>query len=211
MSKSGYSYGPDEFDLPVQPGVPVGVHRTPRSGWRKTWPFLLVMVIFAGIAFGGFYFYLNRSGGTTPTAQTSTAAVDPGAQGAPTEGGVDEGDGAVAEPTPEATPTPEPSPTYQGTVTKGAKVRVLNGAGVQGLAAKGKDALAAQGYTAVTADDFKGNKPAANMVYYKTPDMEATAMDIATHLGIPLDKDHVQLVPENQAQISVILVSDFQG
>lgn len=207
MSKSGYQYAPDEFDQPAPHGAPAGVHRTQRSGWRKTWPFLLVMVIFAGLALGGFYFWLNRPASTPSASQPSSSApVDPGTADA--GAGETPQESESAAPSPAETPEPVPSASEgAGTVNKAATIRVLNGAGIQGLAAKGADVLKAAGYTAVTADDYKKNDLTVNTVYYKTPEMEATALDVATQLGIPAE--NVKLVPANQADVSVILMKSF--
>lgn len=77
MTKSGYPYPPDEFDVAVPGGAPVGVHRAPRSGWSSAWPFLLVAVVCAAVAWGGITLLsgdddpAEASGAPAPSASAS--------------------------------------------------------------------------------------------------------------------------------------------
>ncbi|MCR6493415.1 hypothetical protein [Cellulomonas sp. P24] len=53
MSKARYPYPADEFDAVDAHAGPRGVHRRARSVWTRVWPFLLVIVLFPAIAWGG--------------------------------------------------------------------------------------------------------------------------------------------------------------
>lgn len=83
MTKSGYPYPPDEFDVAVPGGAPVGVHRAPRSGWSSAWPFLLVAVVCAAVAWGGITLLsggddpAEASGGASPSTSASASASAP--------------------------------------------------------------------------------------------------------------------------------------
>jgi hypothetical protein len=80
VTKSGYPYPPDEFDVAVPGGAPVGVHRAPRSGWSSAWPFLLVAVVCAAVAWGGITLLsggddpAEAQSGATPSASASASA-----------------------------------------------------------------------------------------------------------------------------------------
>lgn len=84
MTKSGYPYPPDEFDVAVPGGAPVGVHRAPRSGWSSAWPFLLVAVVCAAVAWGGITLLsggddpAEASGGASPSVSASSSAEPSG-------------------------------------------------------------------------------------------------------------------------------------
>ncbi|MDR7383789.1 LytR C-terminal domain-containing protein [Promicromonospora iranensis] len=79
MTKSGYPYPPDEFDVAVPGGAPVGVHRAPRSGWSSAWPFLLVAVVCAAVAWGGIT--LLSGGGDDPAEAQGGASPSVSASG----------------------------------------------------------------------------------------------------------------------------------
>jgi len=84
VTKSGYPYPPDEFDVAVPGGAPVGVHRAPRSGWSSAWPFLLVAVVCAAVAWGGITLLsggddpAEASGGASPSVSASSSAEPSG-------------------------------------------------------------------------------------------------------------------------------------
>ncbi len=193
MSKSRYPYAPDEFDAAAAEGSPAGVHSLPRSGWSKTWPFLMVIVIFAGLAYGGYLMLNHFRPGSDPTAETTkTTSAPPTTPSDPVTT-------PSEEPTPN-TPTETPS-TPAADVNFGASVRVLNASGVAGNAAKGAKVLTDAGYTSVVADNYTGDKLPGNTVYYASPELESTANDIAGRFGITT----IELVPGLRAQVSVVL------
>lgn len=206
MSKSRYSYAPDEFDTPAPQGAPVGVHRTQNSGWSKTWPFLVVAVVFAGLAFGGFKYFFDRDPvSPPPAASSSSPANNPVDGGTATDPGT--GEPTVEVPTPE--PTASEEPPAPADVNLAATVRVLNGAGVQGLAQAAADVLTGAGYTAVEFATYEGTALPASTVYYQSDELAGTASAIAAKFGI--DPANIELVPANRAQVSVVLVTDFRS
>ncbi|WP_454860230.1 LytR C-terminal domain-containing protein [Promicromonospora soli] len=89
MTKSGYPYPPDEFDVAVPGGAPVGVHRAPRSGWSSAWPFLLVAVVCAAVAWGGITLLsggddpAEASNNGSPSASASAPSASPSASPSP--------------------------------------------------------------------------------------------------------------------------------
>ncbi|HEV6955095.1 MAG TPA: LytR C-terminal domain-containing protein [Promicromonospora sp.] len=103
MTKSGYPYPPDEFDVAVPGGAPVGVHRAPRSGWSSAWPFLLVAVVCAAVAWGGITLLsggddpAEASGDPSASASTSASApaspsTSPGGEGGEGDEGGESGE-----------------------------------------------------------------------------------------------------------------------
>ena len=185
MTKSGYPYPPDEFDVAVPGGAPVGVHRAPRSGWSSAWPFLLVAVVCAAVAWGGIT--LLSGGGDDPAE----------AQGSPTASASASASGSASEPSasPSASAseeTPEQSVAdLVAAVDPAAKYRVFNLGTVPGLAETTSQSLASGG---LGGTDFTATPPeadlsavttaAANTVWYGNGrDKEAKAA--AAILGIP--------------------------
>ncbi|MBD7950892.1 MULTISPECIES: LytR C-terminal domain-containing protein [Oerskovia] len=197
MSKSDYPYAPDEFDVPAPEGAPVGVYRAPRSGWSKTWPFLLVAVIFAGLAVGG---VAAISGGL---GQKSPAEADKPAAEQPADGAAAEEPPAAEEPAdteeppaaeePAATEEPPADPATDLTALlaaadKGAYVRVLNDGGPAGEARTGKDALDAKGFTKTKAEDYPGDSGLTATTVWYTENRKETATAVAAILGIPAEQ-----------------------
>jgi len=199
VSKSDYPYAPDEFDVPAPEGAPVGVYRAPRSGWSKTWPFLLVAVVFAGLAVGG---VVAMSGGlgqkpdvVAEAPAPSAPADDTSAEDLPAEE-VPADDPAVDDPAVEEPPVVEETPTAPATdltallaaADKGAFVRVLNDDGPEGESRVGKSALDAKGFTNVKFESYPGDSGlAANTVWY-TENRKETATAVAAILGIPAEQ-----------------------
>ncbi|MDO8143905.1 LytR C-terminal domain-containing protein [Isoptericola sp. 178] len=213
MTKSHYPYPPDEFDVRGPEGSPVGVHREPRSGWSSAWPFLLVAVVFAGLAVGVVGFLSDDPGGSEnpPAAQQESAAPESSAEGETSEGdgsgeesgdgsgdgsgeesgdgsGEESGDGSgeesgEGEATEEPAEEPAPEPNYD------AFIRVLNATTTGGLAGANADVLIAEGYTDVTPDDFPSDQtpPAVDTVWYATAEDEDTALAVANSFGIPAE------------------------
>lgn len=145
MTKSGYPYPPDEFDVAVPGGAPVGVHRAPRSGWSSAWPFLLVAVVCAAVAWGGITLLsggddpAEASGGASPSVSSSASAS------------------GQASGEPSASPSPSPSTSQSApTGVAGdpaaadltAAVQVLNSGGPAGSAQTAGDAVVAAGFDA---------------------------------------------------------------
>jgi len=148
VTKSGYPYPPDEFDVAVPGGAPVGVHRAPRSGWSSAWPFLLVAVVCAAVAWGGITLLsggddpAEASGNGSPSASASASAP-------------------AASPSPSSSPEPStsPSPSAPTGVTGNpanadltAGVQVLNSGGPQGSAQTAADAVVAAGFDVNNVD-----------------------------------------------------------
>jgi hypothetical protein len=184
VTKSGYPYPPDEFDVAVPGGAPVGVHRAPRSGWSSAWPFLLVAVVCAAVAWGGITLL---SGGDDPAE----------AQGSPSPSASASATGSAPEPSasPSASAseeTPEQSVTdLVAAADPAAKYMVYNLGTIQGLAGASSDSLVAGGLggseataTPPEADLSAVTAAAANTVWYgEGRDKEAKAA--AAILGIP--------------------------
>ncbi|MFB7888809.1 LytR C-terminal domain-containing protein [Cellulosimicrobium cellulans] len=213
MTKSRYPYAPDEFDAPAQQGAPVGVHRTPRSGWSKTWPFLLVAVVFAGLAYGGVAL-LSDNGATEnpPQAQSTEPAAEeteePPAEETE-EPPAEEEPPATEEPPVEETPAAPDLATLMAAADPSAYVRVLNDSGIGGEARKGKDALDAQGFSNTEAEDFpaESESPDVTTVWY-VPDRSDTAAAVAATLGIPAE-NVVQVDALNTGDVAVIIKSEL--
>lgn len=185
MTKSGYPYPPDEFDVAVPGGAPVGVHRAPRSGWSSAWPFLLVAVVCAAVAWGGIT--LLSGGGDDPAE----------AQGSPSPSVSTSETGSAPEPSasPSASAseeTPEQSVTdLVAAADPAAKYMVYNLGTVQGLADESNTKLVSGG---LGGSEFTATPPevdlsavtsaGANVVWYgEGRDKEAKAA--AAILGIP--------------------------
>lgn len=196
MSKSDYPYAPDEFDVPAPEGAPVGVFRAPRSGWSKTWPFLLVALIFAGLGVGGVALVsgMGKSGqvqAEQPAAPAGdTAAEEPPVDDAGAEEPPVDDTGAEEPPAPEepAAPPAVDVATLLAAADKGAHIRVLNDKGPEGESRVGKAALDAKGFTKVEFAPYPGDSGlAANTVWY-TANRKETATAVAAVLGIPAEQ-----------------------
>ncbi|MBD5786658.1 LytR C-terminal domain-containing protein [Cellulosimicrobium terreum] len=215
MTKSRYPYAPDEFDAPAPQGAPVGVHRTPRGGWSKTWPFLLVAVIFAGVAYGGFALFLDGSSEAPPQAQSTEPSVEEPA--APTDEATeepaetDEPTGEESEPTDEESEETEDATDIAALLEvadTGAYVRVLNASGIGGEAGKGRDALTGEGFTQVEAADYDGSPDdvSGTTVWYAA-DRSDTAAAVAAILGVPAE--NVSQQPLRTGDVVVIVKSEL--
>jgi hypothetical protein len=216
VTKSQYPYPPDEFDARRTDGAPVGVHREPRSGWSAAWPFLLVAVVFAGIAIGIVsYLSDDRTPANPPAAVSSQEASgeDPAAEG--------EGEGAEATPSAEPSAAPSETPaeevgaedvaalieqadTTAPVVVQNASAQA--GAVVNGLAGTTAELLIAQGFANIATADYDGAQaPSSNAVRY-VGDRAETSAAIAAVLGIPQDNVRpVDSLP--QGEIAVVMVT----
>jgi hypothetical protein len=220
VTKSHYSYPPDEFDARRPDGSPVGVHREPRSRWSAVWPFLLVAVIFAGVAIGVVSYLSDDRGGAAPPAASSTN--DP-AEGEGTSGEAAEGEPS-AEPTDE--PTDEPSEEPAGELSEDevaallaqasmtAPIVVQNastqaGTTVEGLAGSTAELLKAQGFSNLTTANFDGAEaPSSNVVRY-VGDRAETSAAVAAVLGIPQENvAQVDSLPEGE--IAVVMITSAE-
>lgn len=208
MSKSDYPYAPDEFDVPAPEGAPVGVYRAPRSGWSKSWPFLLVAVVFAGVAVGGVYGISGGFSGSSSDAKPPAVAApeDPAVEEPPAE------EPPAEEPPAEETPVieePPAPPTVDvaalvAAADKKALVRVLNDGGPEGESRVGKAALDAKGFTNVKFEAYPagGSGATANAIWY-APDRKETALAVAAVLGIPAEQ--VTQVPVREGDVVVVV------
>ena len=210
MSKSQYRYPPDEFDVRGPDTAPVGVHREPRSGWSTLWPFLLVAVIFAGIAIGA----VSLLSDDPSQAQAAPPAADGTATSEASPSAPAEGSPAPSEPA--ATPA-EPAPDIPALVEaadEGAPIRVVNnseaaGSSVSGLAGKGAQALAEQGFANVTSGNPSSDDlPTVSTVQY-VGDRGDTAAAVAAVLGIgQANVTQVDALTDD-AEVLAVLAVDF--
>jgi hypothetical protein len=225
VTKSQYSYPPDEFDARRPDGSPVGVHREPRSRWSAVWPFLLVAVIFAGIAVGGVSYLSNDRDDTPPTAASTQDAAGGEDPDGGTSGEDVEGDGEPSEePTDEPTEEPTEEPTGKLTedevaallaqASMTAPIVVQNastqaGATVQGLAGSTAELLKAQGFSNLTTANFDGAEaPSSNVVRY-VGDRAETSAAVAAVLGIPQENvAQVDSLPEGE--IAVVMITSAE-
>jgi hypothetical protein len=195
VSKPPYPYPEDEFDVVGRESGPRGVHRAPRSAWATAAPFVLVVLLFSGLAYGLVTYLYSWQGLTLPGQEIpdDLQGQSPSASASAT--------------TPAATPTTTPPPPVAPKPLFGTPVTVYNATSIRGLAADGAAALTTAGFTKVTAENFTGRKPAASTVFYASDDLKVTAEAAAASLGITT----VTLSPAESADgIAVVLVSDFR-
>lgn len=208
MAKQDYPYPEDEFDVLGADRVPQGVHRTPTPRWRALLPFVIALVLAPTLAYLGVSYLTNLG-----TPSSSSSGVSATASPEPSEPAVEE----TPEPTPEETPEEEPPVEEEPIeepeeepedpdVQRDAPVFVLNGAGVAGLAATAAEALQSDGFTAVTATNYDRSAPSASTVYYNNAELQATAEQVGSVLGIA---NLVELASATDS-IAIVLRSDFQ-
>lgn len=211
MSKPTAKYPEDEFDRLDPDAAPAGAHRAPRSGWSRSVPYLIVVVVSAALAVGLVYYFSQ-----SPTSPLNAGAT-PSASGEPTESTesdaeeVTDGDTPdAAEPTeptaPETSAEPEtPAASPAAVVDTTMAVRVLNATNRQGVAAGAAETLADAGWTDVVADNYTGTQPSSSLVYYKDADSEAEAREVAKLLGIT----EVVVAPNLVGPVSAVLAGSF--
>lgn len=199
MTNSTYRYPPDEFDVAVPGGAPVGVHRAPRSGWSSAWPFLLVALVCAGVAWGGITL-LSGGGdeGGSVAEPTANVSADPSASpsgsadgegGGETEGEDGEGDGEPsADPSEGGDEDALPGDPALADLT--VTIGIYNDGAGQGMAGTTATNLQAEGFTGeihpLDAGAEYGPAPGAvtaNTVMYGG-DRADTASAVAEALGI---------------------------
>ncbi len=221
---SDYDFPPDEFDQPPAAGQSVGIHRAPQSTWSKLWPYLVVVIIFAALAYGVVTWFASQSP-KSPAATPPPPSVTQSAE--PTEATPEETTDTSEEPTseeptseeptseertpeetspePEET-TPEPEPSEEATTAeldRAVAVRVLNATSRGGLAGIGVNKLGAAGWTNATAANYTGSAVSVSSVWFKAEENRAEAEEIASDLGI----SDVALQPSLVGPISVILAT----
>lgn len=212
MSKASYPYPDDEFDAPSGDDSPRGVHRAPRSAWRRWWPFLAVIVVvpalvFAGVTYAaksGYVSHLPGVPGSSASAGDSTAADD----GAADDGAADDGGDATA---PATTAPPQPAasqPPAPAAPVLSTKVSVVNAAGISGLAATASSKLQKAGFTAVSATNGSKSGTTTSTVFYASEDLAPTAKLVASTLGLTTV---TQSADKSGGAITVLLVAKLPG
>lgn len=196
MTKSAYHYPPDEFDVAVPGGAPVGVHRAPRSGWSSAWPFLLVAVVCAAVAWGGITLLSggdDSAEGSGDASPSASAPVDPsgepsgepsgGASGEPSgePSGGGEGSAPPEQSAEELVGAMDPAATYM-VFNTGGTVNQLAGTTATNLEAGGVANIEVSTDTAPEGADVTGLT--ANTVWYGEG-REAEGKALAAVLGIP--------------------------
>lgn len=215
---SDYDYPPDEFDQPPEAGQSVGIHRAPQSKWSKVWPYLVVIVIFAALAYGVVTWFASQKpssdSDSTPSSSTTQPAESTDPESPEATEGSDEpsADESTAEETSaepeESETTSEPEPTEEETTAeldRAVEVRVLNATSRAGLAGSAADSLGGAGWTSATAADYSGAAISTSAVWFKSEENRAEAEQIASDLGI----SSVSLQPTLTGPVSVILADDF--
>jgi len=215
VSKSHYSYPPDEFDVRGPEGTPVGVHREPRSGWSSVWPFLLVAVVFAGIAVGVVSF-LSDDGPTTPPAAEQSAGAgteEPEASASADAGEETPADGEESEePTDgasdDAADAATELPGDPSAANLEASVLVYNDGAGGGQAAAGQGALTDAGFTDVAAENVSDALAGAyeNSTVLYGADRADTASAVAEALGVdPANVQESDDVSASEQAVWVVL------
>jgi len=201
VTKPNYPYPEDEFDQAALHAGPRGVHRQPRAGLRRWWPFLAVLVLAPALAFA-FVTFLSHSGTSSKIPGFSSLTEDSTASGAPSQTS-----SPTASATASATPTTTPTtPTAAGPAL-GTKIQVLNGAAVNGAAGKASAKLTAAGFTSVTSGNYGGAALSVSTVFYATPADAVTAKAVGTALGIAQVKESAT---QASGAIVVVLKSDYK-
>jgi hypothetical protein len=199
VSKADYPYPDDEFDAAAGHDVPRGVHREPRSGWSRWWPFVVVIVVAPLLAYGAVTLVTHQNG----SSSGNQAAVDDGT-------GANDGSSPTETATapavaPTTSPTNVPTQTQTAAAQLGTPVVILNAAKIQGLAGRAATKLQGAGFTAVTTGNSTGTAPSASTVYYTKADLQATAAKAAQALKITT----VTLDPTKGGKgITVVLTTD---
>lgn len=198
MTKSAYHYPPDEFDVAVPGGAPVGVHRAPRSGWSSAWPFILVAVVCAAVAWGGITLLSggdDSEGATGEASASASASVDP--SGEPSGDASGDASGEPSADTSEPASSPDTEAQYPGDpalANKSAETII----GVYNNGGDGMDSMAGTVTTNLQAAGFEGeihpldtgaeggpaaDSVSANTVFY-AGDRADTASAVAETLGV---------------------------
>jgi hypothetical protein len=171
------------------------------------WPFLLALLVSAGLAFAVVAFVLDeRDPGTTAStgaAAPETAATEP----APSESAPAATEPPATEPPATQAPAP-PVETPAPTPDLATPVTVFNSTSVSGLAADAADRLTEAGWSDVGSGNYPGGTLPSSTVFYGTADLEVSARAVADVLGI----DVVELAESDTTDgIEVVLERDFAG
>ncbi|SKC39170.1 LytR C-terminal domain-containing protein [Krasilnikoviella flava] len=217
MSKSHYSYPPDEFDVRGPEGTPVGVHREPRSGWSSVWPFLLIVVVCGGLAVGIVSFLSDDGDPATPPAAEQSAgagteepeasasadAEEPPADGEASEAPADD------EPSDDASDAATELPGDASAANLEASVVVYNDGAGSGQAAAGQGVLTSDGgFVDVAATDapdtLQGAYEETTVLY--GADRADTASAVAEALGVdPANVQESDDVTASEQAVWVVL------
>ncbi len=187
------------------------MHRTPRSGWSKTWPFLLVAVVFAGLAYGGVAL-LSDNGATDDPPQAQSTEPPPAETEEPPAAeeppATEEPRPRRSRPRPRRPRDPGPRDAHGGGRPECLRPRAERQRHRR-RGGQGKDALDAQGFSNTVATDYT-NGPApvdATTVWY-VPDRSDTAAAVAATLGIPAE-NVVQVDSLREGDVAVIIKSEL--
>lgn len=199
-------YPKDEFDL-AGDDMPVGMHRPEPSRWRNVIPFLIILIAVPVLAWTFSNMLIERvekaQSGTHSAQSVAQAPQSDAAQSAPTVE-VPQSEVPQSEPSepvqPEA-PQSEPQ-SLAAQVNYNVAVEVLNGTGINGLAAEKSSILNQAGFPGTTASNANGWLTQVSTVYYRSPEVEVTAREIARQLGI----DAVQNEPDLDSNADIVVV-----
>ncbi|WP_175957468.1 LytR C-terminal domain-containing protein [Schaalia sp. Marseille-Q2122] len=196
-------YPKDEFDLAGE-DMPVGMHRPQPSRWKNVIPFLVILVAVPVLGWGASQLLTSSS---TVTAQSDVPTVSDQLQSQP------QSDAMVEAPQSEPAPAPAPEPAQDqpqsepqsqaAQINHNVAITVLNGTDTQGLAASKAGTLNEAGFPGTTAANADGWESQVSTVYYESPQVEATAHEIARILGI--DAVAVNTTDLGNADVVVLL------
>ena len=176
-----------------QDPAPVAAHRLAPRGWTHIFTFLLVFVLFGGIAYGGIW-YLDHNGKSWKEWIPFLSSGEPSPSPATT-----------ASATPGVTTSPSPSPSVTKNYDFTVRVTIYNASADPALGSDIAALLAADGrFKQIDALPWSGALPPANVVRFENPDLSDTATLVKTILGIQT----VASGPTDGPAIAVILVSD---
>lgn len=205
VSKGMYPYEPDEFDAPADPDGPRGVHRAPRSNRSRWMPFVIVLLVVPGLAYGTVWTMTHGGLSSLSTLPFVGTLFDSQETESGTVSAVDvdeaaaaEEEEAVAEPEETAAPAPE--------ADMSVAVMILNAAGINGLAAEAQTALTGAGFTSVSVGNISKGSLTQSVVYYTTAEEQVTAEKVAATLGLTaVEQSTTQTAPG----ITVVLLTDL--
>lgn len=182
-------YPKDEFDRAGE-DMPVGMHRPQPSKWKAVIPFLLILVLVPLLGWGANHLLTSRgvvSGSESDTTTSQSSSSDVVQSGTEASASAEPSESATQETSPTEESTPQASPSTEASTSSvdyGVAISVLNGTGTSGLAAEKAAQLNTAGFPGTTAANATGWSTTVTTVYYRDPDLEATAQAIAQTLGI---------------------------
>ena len=199
MSKGDYPYPDDEFDRAAGHDVPRGVHREPRSGWSRWWPFVVVVVLAPLLAYGAVTLVTHQHGSSSGNQAAVGGGDTAGDGAAPTDTGTAPAPGATS-------PANVPTQTQvSGGPQLSTPVVILNAAKIQGLAGRASTKLQAAGFKSVATGNSTSAPPSTSTVFYAKPELQATAAKVGETLKIST----VTLDPTKSGQgVTVVLTAD---